>query len=60
MARSSKPITMRQMVTIPANESGIAGVVEQRIQGWRFHVAIAKGNIGFILVAENPVIEIVR
>ena len=49
-ARSSKTVRMRQMVTIPANQSRIASVFKKGFQRRRFNVAIAIHHIGFALM----------
>jgi hypothetical protein len=39
------------VVTIPANQSQIAGVLEKKFQGCGFNMAIAKDHVGFALMA---------
>jgi len=43
---------MRQMVTVPANQSGVAGVIEKKLQRWRFNMAVAKDHVGLVASGE--------
>ena len=43
--------TVRQVVAVPADQSGVAGVFKKKLQRRRFDVAVAKHHVEFALVA---------
>jgi hypothetical protein len=42
---------VRQMIAVPAGQSGVAGIFKQKLQHRRFNMAIAKDDVGATLVA---------
>ena len=45
-------VLMRQVVTVPSNQSRIAGVLKEEFQRRRFDMSVAKNYVDFVLVAE--------
>ena len=49
----SQSFAMRQVIAVPAAQGGVAGVGKQKLQRWRFNVAVAKHHVESALMARE-------
>ena len=48
-----EPFAVGLVVAVPAAQGGIAGVGKQKLQRWRFNVAVAKNHVEFPLMPDG-------
>ena len=48
-----EPFAVGLVVAVPAAQGGIAGVGKQKLQRWRFNVAVAKHHVEFALMPDG-------